>query len=275
MSKRYSKDELNYIKDLQNSGKTYKDIAYLVNLLYTTNRNENGIAIKCHTLGWKSCVNNTKTHEDFILNINQNIQILEKYSGAQNNIKTKCLKCNYVWKPRASHLTQGHGCPKCAGNTKKKHKEFLSEMYILNPTLKISEEYKGAHNNIKVKCLVCYYVWKPTPHNLLYGKGCPKCVNKNRLGHYSTLTKEHADSLDFPLYLYHVKLQYEDEIFYKYGLTSRLNKQRFKEYKPYKVVEEISFKEYDAWTAICKEKALKSNYTPKYKFGGWTECYNN
>lgn len=39
------------------------------------------------------------------------------------------------------------------------------------------------------------------------------------------------------------------------------------------MVEEISFEEHDAWTAICKEKKLVSNYIPFHHFGGWTECY--
>ena len=145
---------------------------------------------------------------------------------------------------------------------------------IENKTLINIESYINDRTKILHKCFICYNVWNATPNSILVKRtGCPKCATRNQPGGYGRMSEEIANTIQYPLYLYHIKLQLEDEVFYKYGLTSRLNKQRFKEYKPYTLIEEISFIRYDAWDAICKEKALKSNYTPKHHFSGWTECY--
>ena len=92
-------------------------------------------------------------------------------------------------------------------------------------------------------------------------------------GLYSNYSRKYCDNLGYKLYFYIVKLQLDGEIFYKYGLTKHKDKRRFTKYKPYKVLDIIRFKEYNAWDAVCLEKITFSNYIPKYKFCGWTECY--
>lgn len=152
----------------------------------------------------------------------------------------------------------------------KTHKQFCSE---IKDTIKVISTYTVASNNIEVKCTICAHEWAPIAHSLYQGYGCPVCARYNHGGAYQCMTREQADVLGYPLYLYHVKLQFEDEIFYKYGLTKNANRSRYRQYNQYKVIKEISFEKYDAWTAICKEKELKSNYVPNHHFNGWTECY--
>ena len=268
---KYSQKEINIMKESIGLGSTYKEISDFIEEDLGIRRTIMSLNKKGLKLGLKS-ISKNKSHTQFIYEMrNRNIKILEKYINTRTKLKVECNKCANVWKTTPDHLLRGSGCPECAiSNQTKTTIQFINELKVISPTIKVIDNYINSKSKIKVMCLIDDSVWKATPDHLLGGSGCPKCVKG---GFYQNLNKNIADTLDFPLYLYHVKLQYEDEIFYKYGLTSRLNKQRFKEYKPYKVVEEISFKEYDAWTAICKEKALKSNYTPKYKFGGWTECY--
>ena len=134
-------------------------------------------------------------------------------------------------------------------------------------------KYNGWNTYIETKCKVCNNIWKPTPSNLLQGTGCPYCNNINNAGSYGRMSEKDVNILGHSLYLYIVKLQYKDEIFYKYGLTKNIDKTRYNQYKPYKVVEEISFEELNAWTAICKERDMESNYIPKHKFSGHTECF--
>ncbi|MCP3899139.1 MAG: hypothetical protein GY707_05330 [Desulfobacteraceae bacterium] len=152
------------------------------------------------------------------------------------------------------------------------HEDFLKTVH--NSTLEFLTEYTKSSDRIKTRCTICDHIWEPLASNITKGRGCPKCAHKSNPGEYGLLSKNDAKELKYPLYLYHIKLQYKDETFYKYGLTKNINRNRYS-YKPYKVVEEISFEEYDAWTAICKERKLKSNYTPNHHFGGWTECYIN
>ena len=156
-------------------------------------------------------------------------------------------------------------------NTLKTNKQYEKEIKQYN--IKLIDKYVNSKTRIKHKCLIDGHEWYNTPNSILNGVGCRICANKRNLGGYGNLSESQAKELDFPIYLYNIKLQYKDEVFYKYGLTKNANKNRFTHFKPYNVIEELSFKLYDAWTAIRKEKELVSNYVPKYKFSGWTECY--
>lgn len=64
--------------------------------------------------------------------------------------------------------------------SKRKNKEQLQSQLISNGFTKIivMSEYEGNHMAINVKCAICENEWKATPHNLLAGRGCPKCAIK-------------------------------------------------------------------------------------------------
>lgn len=273
---KYSNEELSLIKECLELGCSYKDIATFIYEDFGINRTTLALQNKCFKLGWKS-ISKVKTNTQFINEIKiltSNIEILDKYINNYTKIKCKCLVHDHVWSITPNNLLAGKGCQKCAGNNEKKsHDQFMKEINNINKNIEILDKYTTNKTKIKCKCNVDKYIWSVTPNSLLNGSGCPKCSYRNAAGYYSQLTKEQADNLGYPLYLYNVILQYKDEIFCKYGLTKRSNKQRYNEYKPYIVVEELSFEKYDAWTAICKEKELKSNYTPQIKFCGYTECY--
>ena len=44
----------------------------------------------------------------------------------------------------------------------------------------VTGEYEGNHKSIAVKCAICDNEWQATPHNLLAGRGCPRCGIKRR-----------------------------------------------------------------------------------------------
>lgn len=60
-----------------------------------------------------------KTHKEFIKDFKINnpscdhILILSKYTGSHDRIKCKCIICGYNWKPQATDLLCGSGCPMC------------------------------------------------------------------------------------------------------------------------------------------------------------------
>ena len=75
-----------------------------------------------------------KTNEEFVKElekVNPNIELLEEYKYALEPILCRCKKDGYVWKSRPADLLKGKGCPKCAGNIKKTHDEFVEEMKYL------------------------------------------------------------------------------------------------------------------------------------------------
>ena len=119
-----------------------------------------------------------KTTEEFIKEmkiINPNIEILGEYKGCGKPIKCKCLIDDHEWYPLPDNLLQNHGCPKCGGQLKKDHEEFVKEMKIINPNIEIIEKYNGVHNHIKCRCTICNHKWKTRPHELLDEYGCPLC----------------------------------------------------------------------------------------------------
>lgn len=112
--------------------------------------------------------------------INSNITPLNQYETAKSRIKCKCSICGYMWESSAGSLLAGTGCPKCSGNLKKTHDEFVREMNSISPSIEIIGKYINAKTKIDVKCKTCGYVWSIKANNLQQGQTCPQCANKHR-----------------------------------------------------------------------------------------------
>lgn len=271
---RWTDTELNIVKNMLVKCYPYKLISKELEDKYNIIRTPTAIGKKCSILGWKNCTKTTERFIDEMKIINHDIEILGEY--VKNSIKTsvRCTIDNHVWDVRPASLLAGQGCPVCANRNRTKSKDtFVFELQEINKNIKPLDMYINDHTKLNMLCLTCSNIWYATPNNLLRGRGCPICANKHKVGAYRSMSKKQLDLLDYSLYLYHVKLQYKDEVFYKFGITKNKDRSRYYYYKPYKVIEEISFKEYNAYDAVYKEKLLKSNYKPKYKFLGYSECY--
>lgn len=148
--------------------------------------------------GCPKCANNaqTKTHEQFMVDFYKknkhahDIELLDDYVGNKIKIKCKCKIDGYEWSSTADSLLRGSGCPKCAGNIKLTHEEFITKLQQISPDIKVLGIYVTSQTKIKCKCKVCGYEWKTRPADLLRGHGCPKCVS-----HVSPTQKEFIDRL--------------------------------------------------------------------------------
>lgn len=133
------------------------------------------------TMGCHVCSGFTKTHEQFIKQlkkINPNIEVLEKYKGAREKIKVRCLLDNNEWYVAPYTLLSGYGCPECdIRNKRKAHEDFIKEMKIINPNIEILGEYINNDTPIRCRCLICNNEWKTRPHILSENHGCPQCAN--------------------------------------------------------------------------------------------------
>lgn len=58
---------------------------------------------------------------------------------------------------------------------KKSQEEYENEVKIINPNIKVIENYKGNKYSILHKCKIDGYEWYALPSNILRGHGCPKC----------------------------------------------------------------------------------------------------
>ena len=118
------------------------------------------------------------THEVYVERvklINPNIEIIDRYINASTPIKHRCKIDDYVWYPTPNSILGGKGCPKCYGNIKKTHEQFMDEFKLINPNIIILGEYNGANTKIKCKCKKDGCIWYPMPSKLLIGVGCPIC----------------------------------------------------------------------------------------------------
>lgn len=111
---------------------------------------------------------------------NPTISVEGEYTGAWNRIQVRCLKCGFVWSPSANSLLQGNGCRRCAsiasGKKKRKTEQvFLSEMAVINPSIRILSPYNTTNTYVLCECRNCKHQWESLPSNLIKGKGCPIC----------------------------------------------------------------------------------------------------
>ena len=134
-----------------------------------------------------------KTHEQFVEEIkikHPHIKILGKYITSKDRILCKCQKDGYQWTPAPYSLLAGYGCPKCSGNNKKTHEEFISELENVNPNIEVLGKYVNSTTKILCKCKIDGFEWSAKPSNLLHlHRGCPECA-KREISNRMTLSHE-------------------------------------------------------------------------------------
>lgn len=134
-----------------------------------------------------------KTHEEYVVELaikNPNIQVVEKYKGANTSILHRCLTDDYIWLATPSNILRGHGCPMCAGNVKKTTEQYKTEVSKIHSNIEIVEEYVSANIPIAHRCKIDGYEWQATPTSVLGGNGCAICA-----GNKKKTTEEYAQEL--------------------------------------------------------------------------------
>ena len=273
---KYTEQEDLLIKECLELGNTYQQISDFIMDDFNIYRSSASVQQRVSRLKLSSPINKRLTDKEYVQRLNgRNIKVIDNYINANTKINHKCLKCNNIWSATPGHIMDGTGCPVCNGTKLRTNSEYIK--LLKGKSIIVLDRYITSQIPILHKCLIDNTEWYVTPNNILRGQGCPTCYNKIRSnshpGGYGTLTEEQAKNIKYPLYFYKVKIGFEKEIFYKFGLTKNADKSRFKQYYPYRLIKEISFDKLDAWSAICKEKSMVSNYTPIHTFCGYTECY--
>ena len=125
---------------------------------------------------------NTKTHEQYVeelKEVNPNIVVLENYINSWTKILHKCLIDDNEWYVNPANTLSGNGCPKCAGNIRKTHDEYVEEVFKVNPDIMVIGQYVNARTPILHKCLLDGYEWGIAPTCVLRGNGCPVCYESS------------------------------------------------------------------------------------------------
>lgn len=117
---------------------------------------------------------------------NQELFILDNEERIRNSIvnsnvlvELECVYCGKINRKTMSGYMRGRGCTCQCTNTLKTTEQFKEE---LPEDIELLGEYKGAFENTLFRHKTCGFCWKAKPHNILSGKGCPKCNRKTSKG---------------------------------------------------------------------------------------------
>lgn len=115
------------------------------------------------------------TYVDEVSVVNPDIEVVDNYIDARTPINHRCKIHNILWPASPCNILRGYGCPKCAGNIKKTHEEYVKELHKCNPDIDVVGEYINAKTKILHRCKIDKHEWFIAPTNILLGQGCPQC----------------------------------------------------------------------------------------------------
>ena len=136
--------------------------------------------------GCPKCSGNAKkTTEDFIkeakaVHGDRYDYSSTEYINATTKVKIGCKIHGEFEQTPDNHL-HGNGCPKCGGTVKKATDEFIKDAIAVHGDKYnySSTEYKNAKTKVKIGCIE-HGEFEQTPNKHLQGKGCPKCIGRNK-----------------------------------------------------------------------------------------------
>ena len=97
------------------------------------------------------------------------------YVNSDTKVSIGCRQHGYFLK-LPNDLKRGTGCPKCKGNYRRSHSEFVNEISKIHPNIKVVGQYKNAQTKIMFECLDHNYEFISQPMSLLAGHhGCKEC----------------------------------------------------------------------------------------------------
>ena len=165
--------------------------------------------------------------------------------GDYINSKTPILHAcpvGHKWEAAPSNILAGWGCPKCSG----KH-QYTTEEYQIKSPFKVLEEYVRSDYPILHECSKGH-AWKVRPSDIInHGRGCPICAT-------------YGFNPNKPAILYYIKIEYENLMYYKIGITNLTVLKRFEKDKE-KQITTIYTESYDSGSdARIVEKELLDFY---------------
>ena len=122
-----------------------------------------------------------KTHEQFLKEVYELVKdeytVLTEYINCHTKIKIKHNKCNHIYEVKPNDFQQGHRCPHCKNNNKRKsHEHFLKEVYeLVKDEYTVINSYINCRTKIKIKHNKCNHIYTVLPTDFLQGYRCPYC----------------------------------------------------------------------------------------------------
>lgn len=126
-----------------------------------------------------------KTIEDFLKEASEIHGDIYDYSrvvyiNSKTPVEIICRKHGSFFQTPNKHVSQKHGCPLCAKNSKLDTASFIKKAVLVHGDLYDYSlaDYKGADKKIQIICRGCGTVFSQLAGNHLKGKGCPACRYK-------------------------------------------------------------------------------------------------
>lgn len=203
-----------------------------------------------------------------------------EYVHTHAPIVLTCKKHGDFLKKRAYQVLQGQECPECRIQKLlvKRQNQFIE---IANTVHSHKYDYslvryKDAKTKVEIICPI-HGVFKQRPNTHISKHGCYECAKSHCSdGIYcDNYFKQHKNKQG---YLYIIKFFNEEETFIKVGMTKQHKiKKRFSSQVNYRyqilVYQPMSLKRAYLLEQQYKLKYKDHKYTPKIKFGGYTECF--
>lgn len=175
------------------------------------------------------------------------------------------------------HLrTSSKGCPYCSGRYKT-DEEFIDEIALIDPDIKILGSYEGSEKPILCACKICGHKWSPLARSLKNGQGCPGCImskgerkikryleNKciNYIYQKSFDDCRNVEKMFFDFYVpeYNTLIEYDgQQHFFPVDFGNKGKQYALEQYKRNKKRDQIK-------TKYCNEKDIKLIRIPYYNF---------
>lgn len=209
------------------------------------------------------------------------------YTLNRNKVSITCRIHGAFSQLPGNHL-KGSGCNKCAvARCTSTVDDFVSKAKEIHHGKYSYElvEYTKRHANVNITCPEHgRFMQKANDH--LFGAGCPACGNiakaltatgvKRSSPHYTVDAATRGD-YNFSGVLYCLRFESAGEIFYKIGVTKTLLPKRISALPNNHYEISVVYAETVVMNAavIAEARILSKvqSYTPKLKFGGYTECF--
>lgn len=175
-------------------------------------------------------INNTLINSGLIFNDFIN------FSGVNSKLSVSCFThgngqlWDTPWIPTPKRLKNGYGCPKCVGKYKYSENELKLKINTFLPnnlTFNKFISFSGISSKCSVTCKIHgdgkYFntPWLPSFKSLSIGSNCPNCnIEKQEL---SALLLKNVLQFKSERFLYFVKFNYKNKIYYKIGLNNNID----------------------------------------------------
>lgn len=139
-----------------------------------------------------------------------------KYKTLLDKVIIICIKHGDFIQTAADHIA-GRGCQQCANERQRSGKQKFIENAITKHEDKYDYskvKYETAHKKVIIICPI-HGEFKQTANNHITGQGCPSCGQSG------------FDPIK-PAILYYVRINKDNDVFYKIGVTNRTIEERFK-----------------------------------------------